>query len=84
LNQYKVICPLINFGILNIVRPKELNDKENTKLLQAQERELAEGINLFDEITVRRISNQDLLTLEAYNDAKRGIKFMQSDKEVYT
>lgn len=84
MNQYKVICPLINFGILNIVRPKELNDKENTKLLQAQERELAEGINLFDEITVRRISNQDLLTLEAYNDAKRGIKFMQSDKEVYT
>lgn len=65
MKRYKVICPLINFRIQNIlIGPTELTDEEVRSLFKEREKKLVEGIELYDGIKIRRISKEDLEELE--------------------
>jgi hypothetical protein len=75
--QYKVICPLINFQVSNIlIGHTNLSDKETLNLLREREKELVEGIELFDGVKIRRISKEDI------EDLKNSIFPLPSDKVI--
>ena len=61
MKTYKVICPLYNFQISNVLYgPHKLSPEEVTNLFEAREKELVEGIEVFEGVKVRRVSKEDL------------------------
>jgi hypothetical protein len=67
MNAYRVICPLYNFSVLNLtlIPSKNLSRIEIAKLLEAREKEVAEGIEVFNGVKIKRISKEDHKTLES-------------------
>jgi len=60
--RYKVICPLINLNIPNVlIGHPELSPEE---VFREQEKKLVEGIDLFNGVKIRRISKEDLEDLK--------------------
>jgi len=67
LKRYKVICPLSNFQIQNVlIGHPELSLAEAAEILEKREREMVEGIELFDGVKMRRISKEDFEDLKTY------------------
>jgi len=66
MKKYKVICPLYNFQIPNVLLgPHKLSPEEVMNFFKEQEKKLVEGINLVDGVKIRRISKEDLEDLKS-------------------
>jgi hypothetical protein len=56
-----VICPLYNFQVQNVLYgPQKLTREETINLLAERQKQLVEGIDIFEEIKVRRISKEEI------------------------
>lgn len=63
--KYKVICPIINFQIPNVlIGNTKLSEEELMNFFKEREKDLVEGIDLFDGVIMRRISKEDLEDLK--------------------
>lgn len=61
MKRYKVICPLINFQIQNVlIGHTEMSSEQVMNFFKERERQLVEGIDLFDGVKIRRLSKEDL------------------------
>lgn len=66
MKRYKVLCPLLNFKIQNVLMGKtKLTKEETMNLFREREKKLVEGIEIFDGIKARRISKEDFEDLNA-------------------
>jgi hypothetical protein len=65
--QYKVLCPLINFQISNVLisRPTEMSHQQVMEFFKEREKQLVEGIELFEGIKIKRISKEDIGNLKS-------------------
>lgn len=67
LKEYKVICPLINFQIPNILTgPFKITTEEIGKILHNRKEQLIKGIEIIDGVKIRRISKEDIDEIKRY------------------
>lgn len=68
MKEYKVICPLINFQIQNVLFGSTgLSQEEIVNLLKKRKNELVKGIDLLDGIKIRRVSGEDMEDIKTYS-----------------
>ena len=61
MKKYKVICPLINFQIQNVlIGNTKLSKAEIMNFSKEREKQLVKGIHLVDRVKIRRISKEDI------------------------
>jgi hypothetical protein len=67
MKKYKVLCPLNNFQVQTaFMIPKGMSDEEVRKVLIEQNTRVIDGIELFNGVKLRRISNEDLEDFKNY------------------
>jgi hypothetical protein len=60
MNRYKVVSPLFNFEIINMVRsPEGAPESHATKRLKEQEEQLVKGVDLLEGVKIRYITKAD-------------------------
>lgn len=60
MKAYKVFCPLINFQIVVEPKLKDLSEKERTDLRERLEKQLVEGVEIYEGVRIRRRSGVDV------------------------